>query len=121
MEDIRKLCHDFITLRLSQNLQIEPPSILEIDIIIDEHIKLFQVQDAVYAHLRLIDPTPIEMEQTRNRITIMEDLWCQMELSVTPTAHLIFVHAADDQLKFGGPSNRFIIEWNSCQGSNDSH
>ena len=25
-----------------------------------------------------------------------------MELSVTPKAHLIFVHAADDQLKFGG-------------------
>ena len=102
MEDIRKLCHECITERISQNLKVEPPSIIEIDIIINEHIELFQAQDAVYAHLRLIDPTAMEMEQTRHRISVMQILWCKMGLSITPKAHLIFVHAADDQIKFGG-------------------
>ena len=102
MEDIRKICHERIVKHLSQNLKIELPTIVAIDIIIDDHIRLFQAQDDVYVHLHLIDPTPTEMEETRDHITIMEELWCRMELSVTPKAHMIFVHAADDQVKFGG-------------------
>ena len=102
MEDIRKLCHECITVRLSQNLKIEPPSITTIDNIINYHIELFQAQDALYAHLGLIDPTPIEMEQTCHRISIMQELWCLMRLSIMLKVHLIFIHAADDQAKFGG-------------------
>ena len=63
---------------------------------------MFQAQDAVYAHLRLIDPTSTQMKETRAHIEIMEVLWARMDLSVTPKAHLIFVHADDDQEMFGG-------------------
>ena len=42
------------------------------------------------------------MAETRERISIMKTLWVKMCLSITPKAHLVFDHAADDQLKFGG-------------------
>ena len=84
----------------------QPLSISAINKIIDEHILLFQAQDAVYAHLRLIEPTMKEMEETRERISIMKKLWFKIELSETPKAHLIFVHTADDQVKFGGLGNK---------------
>jgi hypothetical protein len=59
-------------------------------------------QDAVYAHLRLLKPTAVELIETKTRISIMERLWHDMGLSETPKAHLIFKHAADDQEKFDG-------------------
>ena len=85
MDDtIAQICHDAIPLREQDNLPLRPLSIEEFDIILNKHRELFQAQDAVYAHLRLTNPSPIEMEETRERISIMKVLWHGMELSCTP-------------------------------------
>ena len=42
------------------------------------------------------------MLETRRRISIMKTQWLAMGLSITPKAHLIFEHVADDQMRFGG-------------------
>jgi hypothetical protein len=102
MDDIASVCHEFINKHLESNLCIPCPTIDYINDIIDEHCRLFQAQDAVYSHLRIIDPTRIEMQQTRENIDVMKKLWNKMELSITPKAHLIFFHAANDQLIYGG-------------------
>ena len=88
--------------RAKETVPIEPPTVTEFNEILEMHRDLFRAQDAVYAHLRLIDSTPAEMNETRRRIKIMKRCWNKMNLSITPKAHLVFEHAADDQMTFGG-------------------
>ena len=102
MNDITNICNDAIRLREADTLQLRPPTIDDFSLILNEHRCLFQAQDAVYAHLRLICPTTAEKKETRERISIMKRLWEDMLLSCTPKAHLIFEHAADDQERYNG-------------------
>ena len=99
MDEISIVCQDFIT---KNNMSMHLMTVKALDKMLDEHRTLFQAQDAVYAHLHLIDPTLEEMSETRERISIMKILWLKMDLLETPKAHLIFSHAADDQEHFGG-------------------
>ena len=99
MDDVSKVCHEYL---LSTDTSSQTMTVEALEVMLDEHRTLFQAQDAVYAHLRLIDPTVDEMQETRERIAIMKILWLKMNLSETPKAHLIFSHAADDQERFGG-------------------
>jgi hypothetical protein len=103
MDDISSICSD--TILEKQNNNDPPvlcPTIEEMNHIIQSHHDLFRSQDTVYSHLRLINPTEQEMIETWECILVMEKLWWKMELSETPKAHLIFTHAADDQVKYGG-------------------
>ena len=102
MAQIREVCTRAINLRTNDNLPLRPPSMQSIQQKLDLHDKLFKAQDAVYAHLRLIKPTSVEIIETRRRIRVMKRLWHEMNLSETPKAHLIFEHAADDQAMFDG-------------------
>ena len=103
MNEIAQVCHEWISnpnrpiTNLDDTITIE-----SIDKILTDHRLLFKSQDAVYAHLRLIDPTEEEMRETVDRIAIMKTLWLDMCLSETPKAHLVFSHAADDQRRYGG-------------------
>ena len=102
MDDITTLCIEAINTRNSTPHILKPPPIDEFVKLLTLHRKLFKAQDAVYANLRLINPTTEEKKETRERISIMKVLWLEMELSITPKAHLIFDHAADDQELFNG-------------------
>ena len=103
MDEITQLCHEHISNPDRTITNIDDTITLEsIDKILSDHRILFQAQDAVYAHLRLIDPTETEMLETVEQISIMKQLWLAMGLSETPKAHLIFSHAADDQRRYGG-------------------
>ena len=103
MDDITEVCHEYL---LNNNHTTAESKISvtveEMEKILNDHRLLFKAQDAVYAHLRLIDPTEEEMIQTVERIKIMKMFWLAMGLSETPKAHLVFEHAADDQRRFGG-------------------
>ena len=102
MDEITLVCHEYISNHQTNQYAMHMPSVTEFNDILDSHRALFKAQDAVYAHLRLINPSPDEMAETRERISIMKKLWVMMCLSITPKAHLIFDHSADDQLKYGG-------------------
>ena len=70
--------------------------------VLEEHRQLLKAQDLVYSGLRKISPTNREMEQTRKALELMERLWSNMKFSKTPKAHLLFDHAADEQVRWGG-------------------
>ncbi len=102
MDELESACIDRFNSRQEDDSPIRPPPLATIKEQIKKHRHLFMVQDAVYAHLRLLKPTAVELIETKTRISIMERLWHDMGLSETPKAHLIFKHAADDQEKFDG-------------------
>ena len=102
IEETASVAFDAIELRSEDTHPLRPPTVTAFKSIIDLHQKLFKAHDAVYAHLRLINPTSVDKRETRDRITVMRKLWCEMDLSITPKAHLIFEHTADDQEKYNG-------------------
>ena len=102
MKDIESVAIDAIENRSQDTQPLRPPTVAAIRTKLDLHRNLFQAQDAVYAHLRLMNPTTVERRETRKRIEVMRELWGKMDLPETPKAHLIFEHAADDQDKFDG-------------------
>ena len=54
-----------------------------------------KIQDFVYSGLRKIAPTKREMEQTRKALE-------SMKFSITTKVHLLFDHAACEQVRGGG-------------------
>ena len=57
-----------------------PPTIEELDMVLNLHRELFKAQDSVYAHLQLIKPTLEDKMETRRRILTMKRLWLEMDL-----------------------------------------
>ena len=88
-----------------------PPSIAEVEMKLNLHRKLLQAQDAVYSHLRIVDPSEEEKTATRTSIEIMKRFWFELKCSETHKAHLIFQHAADDQDEFGGLGDKGEDDW----------
>ena len=66
MDDITSICHEYVNQIVSMPKNSLPSMTIEaVDKMLDEHCILFQAQDVVYAHLRLINPSPQEMLETR--------------------------------------------------------
>ena len=71
MTELEIACVDAFNRRQEDNLPVRPPPLATKEQL-QKHRQLFQAQDAVYTHLRLIKPTAFELEETRTRINIME-------------------------------------------------
>ena len=53
MDDITRVCNEYISNNQTNKYAIHMPSIVEFHKILESHRALFKAQDAVYAHLRL--------------------------------------------------------------------
>ena len=104
-DELKKECLNTLSTRRDEegNLPIiEIPSDAEVEKVLEDHFDLLQIQDAVYSSLRIIAPTERELEEAKERIQIMKNLWTEMGFSITPKAHLVFTHAIKDMIDFGG-------------------
>lgn len=88
--------------RLIRPHQIPIPTDDEAIAYLQDHNELLFYQDAVYGNLRIVHPNKKEMKETRMSIRLMERKWNFMSFSLTPKAHTVFAHSADDQQRFGG-------------------
>ena len=70
--------------------------------VIDNYTNLFHVMDIVFSSLRILDPTAIEIEETKKANFVLENIWRNLNLSITPKAHILFVHAIDQFETLGG-------------------
>ena len=90
----------------------------EFDAFMQQHRDLALIQNGVYAYLRKESPTQTEKAETQNRIAMMEKNCKAMTFSITPKAHALFTHAADDQDTFDGIGNKVedpIEKWHQTQ------
>ena len=88
--------------RLIRPHQIPIPTDDEAIAYLEDHREMLFYQDAVYGNLRIVHPNKKEMKETRMSIRLMERKWILMSFSITPKAHTVFAHSADDQQRFGG-------------------
>ena len=62
---------------------------------LEEFHTLFEVMDIAFAKLRILDPTPDEIESTEVVINLLEKIWRKLQLSITPKCHIMFDHIMD--------------------------
>ena len=60
---------------------------------IEKYANIFRVLDIVFSSLRILCPNTEEIEETKEATMILERLWREMEINITPKAHILFVHA----------------------------
>ena len=61
-------------------------------VVLADFHSLFRLMDVVFSQLRIIDPSPIEIDKTRKSISVLESLWRKLDLNITPKCHILFVH-----------------------------
>ena len=52
--------------------------------------------------LHVLEQTPEEIESTKTAIGVLEKLWREMGLKITPKAHILFMHTIKQVERFGG-------------------
>ena len=62
--------------------------------------------DVVFAGLRTMSPTEEEIVETKKATFVLETLWRNLELSITPKAHILFEHAVPQFEALGGIADK---------------
>ena len=74
--------------------------------VFDDYINLFHVMDAIFSNLQIPSPSKDEIEEVKLSNYVMENMWRELELSITPKAHILFEHAVDQFEKYGGIADK---------------
>ena len=63
---------------------------------------IFEVVDLVFFRLRTLSPSVEEIEKTKKAISVLKDLWNDLELLKGPKLHILFDHTIEQVELFGG-------------------
>ena len=74
--------------------------------VVDDYTNLFRVMDLSFSLLRTPAPTEDEINEARKAIFVLEKLWRNLNINITPKAHVLFVHAVDQFEMFGGIADK---------------
>ena len=98
-EEIRELCLERLLLNKRRN-------VVSNEILLTNTINsfqfLFETMDNVFSGLRIISPVENKINNLQNAITVLESVWRELDLNITPKAHILFVHAVEQVRRFGG-------------------
>ena len=67
---------------------------------------LFECIDLVFCKLRILDPTVEEIEEIKIAIKGLEQVWTELDLSITPKMHILLKHTVDQVEWFGGIADK---------------
>ena len=73
---------------------------------IEKFANLFRTIDVVFALLRIPDPSNGEVKEVTNAIKVLETLWIDLKLNVTPKIHILFNHTISQYKRYGGIANK---------------
>ena len=93
---------DRIMLRFEEDNGLPIPTLSEFEEVMMKHKSLLVIQNSVYASLRTISPSKLELDEAKSNIRAMKSLWSKLGFSLTPKAHLVFHHAHYDMVRLGG-------------------
>ena len=96
---IRKIASERLALNKNRDIEQDMKTLTSV---INKFQALFETTDVVFLHLRILDPTDEEIEVLRKGIKVLEKLWCEMDLVITPKVHILFIHAMVQVHHFGG-------------------
>ena len=74
--------------------------------VLDEYTNLFHVMDISFSCLRIIDPNEDEIKEAKKTNFVLEHIWQNIKLSITPKAHILFTHAMAQFELLGGTADK---------------
>ena len=96
---IRKLASERLSTNNNRDFEKD---IVTLTSVIDKFEAIFDATDVVFSNLRVLDPTPEEMETIEKGIRVLEQMWNDLELVITPKVHILFRHTMIQVYHFGG-------------------
>ena len=99
---IKALTSERLRLNKNRNYDVDLRVLTEV---IDKFEYLFEITDLVFSGLRVLGPTEEEINETERAIAMLESTWKDLEIFVTPKAHILFDHTIDQMRFFEGISD----------------
>ena len=62
--------------------------------------------DVVFSKLRIIAPSETEINEIKVGIRVLETIWEELELSVTPKFHILVTHTVEQVIRFDGIADK---------------
>ena len=78
----------------------------QLTVVIDTFQSLFQAMDVVFSKLRIIAPSETEINEIKVGIRVLETIWEELELSVTPKFHILVTHTVEQVIRFDGIADK---------------
>ena len=66
---------------------------------IDTFHYLLEITDVVFSNLRILSPSEEEIKETHEAIKMLENVWIELDMCITPKAHILFKHTVQ-QIRF---------------------
>ena len=67
---------------------------------------LFRTLDHTFSLLRIPGPNEEEIDDIRKSLLVLESLWREIKISITPKAHVMFVHTLEQVIDFDGIADK---------------
>ena len=67
--------------RLHKRSYVNTKKVNILTLVLDDFMPVFEVMDVVFSKLRILDPTPEEIESTEKGIHVLEKLWEKLDLN----------------------------------------
>lgn len=99
---IRILTSEKMKLNTKRNFDVDIKIVTDV---LTKFEYLFETTDLVFSNLRLLAPTEEEINETEKAIKVLEQVWKDLELYVTPKAHILFYHTIEQVRFFEGISD----------------
>ena len=81
-------------------------SIERLTSVMENYINLFKVMDVSFSMLRITAPKNVDIEETKKAVVVLEKMWKNLKLSITPKAHIMFKHAVPQYELYGGLADK---------------
>ena len=66
----------------------------------EQYHNLLRTLDHTFSLLRIPGPSKEEIDDIQDSLIVLEKLWRQIKISITPKAHVMFVHTLDQVIEF---------------------
>ena len=95
-----------VKLKVEKNDRDTKLNMSQLTVVIDTFKSLFKCMDVTFSKLRIIAPTEEEITEMKEAISTLENIWRELELSITPKFHILITHTIEQVIRFGGISDK---------------
>ena len=67
---------------------------------------VFRVLDDLFSLLHIPGPEDEEVNDIRENLIVLEKMWNELHISITPKAHVLFDHTLEQVIEFGGIADK---------------
>ena len=104
LEYIKNLAVERVSKQKDKNMN--RCSLQRLTYMFDQFWNIFWVLDNLFSLLCIPGPNENEIDDIKENIIVLEKLWNDLNISVTPKAHVLFDHTLSQVIEFGGIADK---------------